>query len=81
MISDFIQEIARELDARAAKPEPGRLLPADKRRQFVKLLTVIGRDLSPTAVELREKLERIAVEDLSFQKRCAAMLPTTDYVP
>jgi hypothetical protein len=75
VLSDFTREIAIELD-KLAKDDPVWIrskVPPDKWIKFVKTLTIIDRD--PKAIELRAKLEQIALREERFQDRCKAMLP------
>jgi hypothetical protein len=69
ILSDFIQEIARQLDARTDKP----LAPHHWIR-FVKLLADIDRD--DEMGELRQQMEQIVSQrDVRFQDRCLALIP------
>ena len=69
ILSDFIAEIARELDARADKP-----LAPHHWIGFVKLLADIDRDDAMGA--LRRQMELIVSQrDIRFQDRCLALIP------
>src|SRR5262249_5668888 len=69
ILSDFINEIARELDARTDKP-----LAPHHWISFVKLLADIDRD--DDMGELRQQMEQIVSQrDLRFQDRCLALIP------
>lgn len=50
-------------------------VPPDKWPDFVKMLAAIDRSQEPLAVEIRRKLEHIALHDERFQDRLKAMLP------
>ena len=68
-LRDFIDEIAKELDARTDKP-----LAPHHWISFVKLLDAIDRD--DEMGELRQKLESIVTQhDVRFQDRCLALIP------
>ena len=75
ILSEFIHEIAVELDGRAKRRQPG--LPSGASwLVFVKLLTAIDRDDTPVGLEIREKLERIVSQtDVRYQDRCRTILP------
>jgi hypothetical protein len=69
VLRDFIDEIGRELDARADKP-----LAPHHWIGFVKLLGTIDQDHE--MVELREQMEQIVSQrDVRFQDRCLALIP------
>jgi hypothetical protein len=69
VLRDFIDEIARELDARADKP-----LAPHHWIGFAKLLDTIDRD--DDLGELRQKMEQIVSQrDVRFQDRCLALIP------
>jgi hypothetical protein len=69
VLRDFIDEIARELDARTDKP-----LAPHHWISFVKLLDAIDRD--DEMGELRQKMEPIVSQhDVRFQDRCLALIP------
>jgi hypothetical protein len=69
ILSDFINEIARELDARTDKP-----LAPHHWIGFVKLLADIDRD--DEMGELRQQMEQIVSQrDVRFQDRCLALIP------
>ena len=69
VLRDFIDEIARELDARTDKP-----LAPHHWISFVKLLDAIDRD--DEMGELRQKMEPIVAQhDVRFQDRCLALIP------
>ena len=68
-LRDFIDEIGRELDARADKP-----LAPHHWLGFVKLLADIDRDDKMS--ELRRQMEQIVSQrDVRFQDRCLALVP------
>jgi hypothetical protein len=76
VLSDFVEELAAELDRqRGGGPLlPG--FPPDKWMDFFKLFAAIDRGETPAMVELREKLERIVEQhDLPLRERCRQMLP------
>jgi hypothetical protein len=76
ILSEFIHEIAVELDGRAKRRQPG--LPSGASwLVFVKLLTAIDRDDTPVGLEIREKLERriVSQTDVRYQDRCRTILP------
>ena len=69
ILSDFINEIASELDARTDKP-----LAPHHWISFVKLLADIDRD--DEMGELRQQMEQIVSQrDVRFQDRCLALIP------
>ena len=69
VLRDFIDEIARELDARTDKP-----LAPHHWISFVKLLAAIDRD--DEMGELRQQMEQIVSQrDVRFQDRCLALIP------
>jgi hypothetical protein len=69
ILSDFIAEIARELDARTDKP-----LAPHHWISFVKLLADIDRD--DEMGELRQQMEQIVSQrDVRFQDRCLTLIP------
>jgi hypothetical protein len=69
ILSDFINEIAGELDARKDKP-----LAPHHWIGFVKLLATIDRD--DAMGKLRQQMEQIVSQrDVRFQDRCAALIP------
>jgi hypothetical protein len=69
ILSDFINEIASELDARTDKP-----LAPHHWISFVKLLADIDRD--DEMGELRQQMEKIVSRrDARFQDRCLALIP------
>ena len=69
VLRNFIDEIARELDARADKP-----LAPHHWISFVKLLD--GIDSADELGELRQKMEQIVSQrDVRFQDRCLALIP------
>ncbi len=69
ILSDFINEIGRELDARADKP-----LAPHHWLGFVKLLDDVDRD--DEMGRLRQQMEQIASQrDVRFQNRCLALIP------
>jgi len=69
ILSEFIQEIAGELDARNDKP-----LAPHHWIGFVKLLGTI--DCHDEMGELRQKMEQIVSRrDVRFQDRCLALIP------
>src|SRR6516165_3835428 len=69
ILSDFINEIASELDARTDKP-----LAPHHWISFVKLLADIDRD--DEIGELRQQMEQIVSQrDVRFQDRCLALIP------
>jgi hypothetical protein len=69
ILSDFINEIARELDARTDKP-----LAPHRWIIFVKLLADIDRD--DEMGKLRQQIEQIVSQrDVRFQDRCLALIP------
>src|SRR5947207_13982979 len=69
VLRDFIDEIARELDARTDKP-----LAPHHWISFVKLLAAIDRD--DELGELRQQMEQIVSQrDVRFQDRCLALIP------
>jgi hypothetical protein len=69
VLRNFIDEIARELDARADKP-----LAPHHWISFVKLLD--GIDSADELGELRQKMEQIISQpDVRFQDRCLALTP------
>ncbi len=74
-LSDFIRELAVELD----RPAGGPLLlglDANDWIGFVKLLTAIDRDETPEVIAIRRQMERIVIRrNLPFQVRCRRMLP------
>jgi hypothetical protein len=68
-LPDFIDEIARALDARTDKP-----LAPHHWIGFVKLLAAI--DLDDELGGLRQKMEQIVSQrDVRFQDRCLALIP------
>src|SRR5215469_14778123 len=68
-LRDFIDEIAKELDARTVKP-----LAPHHWIGFVKLLADVDRDAD--VEELRQKMEQIVTQrDVRFQDRCLALIP------
>jgi len=68
ILSEFIQEIAGELDARNDKP-----LAPHHWIGFVKLLGTI--DCNDEMSELRQKMEQIVSQhDVRFQDRCLALI-------
>ena len=68
-LRDFIDEIGRELDARADKP-----LAPHHWIGFVKLLGTI--DLDDAMGELRQQMEQIVSQrHVRFQDRCLALIP------
>ena len=69
MLRNFIDEIARELDARADKA-----LAPHHWIGFVKLLATI--DENDQLSELRQQMEQIVSQpDVRFQDRCLALMP------
>lgn len=75
VLRDFIDEIARELDARADKP-----LAPHHWLGFVKLLADIDR--SHELIDLRGKMEQIVCRrDVRFQDRCLALIPLLNADP
>src|SRR6266581_8286769 len=69
VLLDFIDEIARELDARTDNP-----LAPHHWISFVKLLDAIDRD--DELGELRQQMEQIVSQrDVRFQDRCLALIP------
>ena len=69
VLRDFIDEIARELDARTDKP----LAPHHWIR-FVKLLADIDRD--DEMGKLRQQMEQVVSQrDVRFQDRCLVLIP------
>ena len=69
ILSDFINEIAGELDTRTDKP-----LAPHHWIGFVKLLADIDRD--DEMGELRQQMEQIVSQrDVRFQDRCLALIP------
>jgi hypothetical protein len=69
ILSEFIQEVARELDTRNDKP-----LAPHHWIGFVKLLGTIDGDDEMGA--LRQKMEQIVSQrDVRFQDRCLALIP------
>jgi hypothetical protein len=69
ILSDFIQEIARELDARTDKP-----LAPHHWISFVKLLADIDQD--DEMGEVRQQMEQIVSQrDVRFQDRCLVLIP------
>lgn len=69
VLRDFIDEIARELDARTDKA-----LAPHHWISFVKLLAAIDGDDEMS--ELRQKMEPIVSQrDVRFQDRCLALIP------
>jgi hypothetical protein len=69
VLRNFIDEVARELDARADKP-----LAPHHWIGFVKLLAVIDED--DHMGELRQQMEQIVSQrDVRFQDRCLALIP------
>ena len=69
VLPDFIDEIARELDARTDKP-----LAPHHWISFVKLLGGIDQD--DEMGELRQRMEQIVSQrDVRFQDRCLALIP------
>ncbi len=75
ILSEFIQEIASDLDARNDKP-----LAPHHWIGFVKLLGTIHRD--DEMGELRQKLESIVTQhDVRFQDRCLALIPLLSAEP
>ena len=69
ILSDFIAEIAHELDARADKA-----LAPHHWIGFVKLLAEIDRN--DDMGELRQQMEQIVSQrDVRFQDRCLALIP------
>jgi hypothetical protein len=69
ILSDFIAEFGRELDARADKP-----LAPHHWIGFVKLLADIDRD--DAMGELRQQMEQVVSQrDVRFQDRCLALIP------
>ena len=75
ILSDFINEIARELDARTDKP-----LAPHHWISFVKLLADIDRD--DDMGELRQQMELIVSQrDVRFQDRCLALIPVLSADP
>jgi hypothetical protein len=76
VLSDFVTELAVELDRRRAGGPPLAGFPPHKWMDFCKLFTLIDRDQAPAMTELRDKLERIVEQtDVPFQKRARDMLP------
>jgi hypothetical protein len=68
-LRDFIDEVAKELDARSDKP-----LAPHHWIAFVKLLADI--DSNDELGELRQKMEQILTQpDVRFQERCLALIP------
>ena len=68
MLRNFIDEIARELDARADKA-----LAPHHWIGFVKLLAVVDED--DQMGELRQRMEQIVAQrDVRFQDRCLALI-------
>jgi hypothetical protein len=68
LLRDFIDEIARELDARNDKP-----LAPHHWIGFAKLLDTIDRD--DEMGELRQQIEQIVSQrDVRFQDRCLALI-------
>jgi hypothetical protein len=69
ILSDFITEIASDLDARTDKP-----LAPHRWIRFVKLLGDIDGD--DEKGELRQQMEQIVSQrDVRFQDRCLALIP------
>jgi hypothetical protein len=69
VLRDFIDEIGKELDARADKP-----LAPHHWIGFVKLLAAV--DEHDQRGELREQMEQIVSQrDVRFQDRCLALIP------
>jgi hypothetical protein len=69
VLRDFIDEIARELDARNDKP-----LAPHHWIGFVKLLATVDQD--DEMDELRKEMEQIVSRrGLRFQDRCLALIP------
>jgi hypothetical protein len=69
ILSDFINEIGHDLDARTDKP-----LAPHYWIRFVKLLADIDRD--DEMGELRQQMEQIVSQrDVRFQDRCSALIP------
>jgi hypothetical protein len=69
VLRDFIDEIARELDARTDKP-----LAPHHWISFVKLLAAIDR--GDELGELRQQMEQIVSQrHVRFQDRCLALIP------
>ena len=69
MLRNFIDEIGKELDARADKP-----LAPHHWIGFVKLLAVV--DENDGMDELRQQMEQIVCRrDVRFQDRCLALIP------
>jgi len=69
ILSEFIQEIASDLDARNDKP-----LAPHHWISFVKLLGTIDGDDEMRG--LRQRMEQIVSQrDLTFQDRCLALIP------
>ena len=69
VLRDFIDEIGKELDARADKP-----LAPHHWIGFVKLLAAIDED--DQMGELRQQMEQIVSQrDIRFQDRCLALIP------
>ncbi len=69
VLRNFIDEVARELDARADKP-----LAPHHWIGFVKLLAVIDED--DHMGELRQQMEQIVSQrHVRFQDRCLALIP------
>jgi hypothetical protein len=68
-LRDFIDEVAKELDARNDKP-----LAPHHWIAFVKLLADI--DNSDELGDLRQKMEHVVTQrDVRFQDRCLALIP------
>ncbi len=68
-LRDFIDEVAKELDARGDRP-----LAPHNWIAFVKLLADI--DSNNALGELRQRMEQIVTQrDLRFQDRCSALIP------
>jgi hypothetical protein len=75
-LSDFVHELATELDRRRAGGPPLPALPPHRWMDLCKLFALLDRDETPAGIELRRKIEKIATRrDVPFQKRCAALLP------
>jgi hypothetical protein len=75
VLRNFIDEVARELDARADKP-----LAPHHWIGFVKLLAAIDED--DQMGELRQQMEQIVSQrDARFQDRCLALIPLLNADP
>jgi hypothetical protein len=74
VLSDFLSEVAAELDKRAKRSSSPPLSP-ELWKDVVRFLTAIDRDGSAGAADIRSRMERIVQRDERFQDRARALLP------